>query len=152
MSPKFPQVLTGEDVGWVEYNDEADHVPAGAILSHYTDGRPNFIYHKNYVQCSDTKPKISAILVNHRYYRVIRPKRTKTSTAKSRDSGGDCNSREDNEILTCKVCFKNKVDTILIPCYHVILCSNCCERVSRANPKHCPVCRKEIRSHHNIFY
>lgn len=51
---------------------------------------------------------------------------------------------EDNtrlkEARQCKVCMDKTVDTVFLPCGHLITCNGCAERV-----KNCPMCRMLIR-------
>lgn len=50
---------------------------------------------------------------------------------------------EENETLrqttTCKICLDKPVDTVFLPCRHLICCEECADRV-----KQCPFCRTQI--------
>jgi 1-acyl-sn-glycerol-3-phosphate acyltransferase len=43
----------------------------------------------------------------------------------------------------CVVCLAAARDTVLVPCGHVVLCSDCCEDV-KAGSNECPMCRNSI--------
>ena len=51
---------------------------------------------------------------------------------------------EEEDACTCVVCFERDRDTMLEPCSHCVLCSQCCEEVMRKT-KQCPICRADIR-------
>lgn len=70
---------------------------------------------------------------------------TATTTRTIGDSPGT------KEVLTCKVCLQNRVEVILLPCYHSILCRSCC-KIIMARDKKCPYCRKLIISYPKVFY
>ncbi|KAF4519919.1 hypothetical protein B566_EDAN012561 [Ephemera danica] len=46
-------------------------------------------------------------------------------------------SREDERL--CRVCFENELNVVLLPCGHMVVCSNCAPRFSS-----CPVCRQRV--------
>ena len=46
----------------------------------------------------------------------------------------------------CAVCLHNKVDCVLVPCMHAILCQACASRISN-----CPTCRQTVDSKERIF-
>lgn len=51
---------------------------------------------------------------------------------------------EDNE---CVVCFENAIDTCLVPCGHIAVCSQCADRIVREQRNQpCPICRTSITS------
>ncbi len=50
------------------------------------------------------------------------------------------------ENILCKNCNKNNFDTVLKPCNHVCLCSECVEFIIK-----CPVCRIFIKYFDKIF-
>jgi hypothetical protein len=41
--------------------------------------------------------------------------------------------------IECVVCFEGSINTVLVPCGHVALCSGCAHRLSA-----CPICRSDI--------
>ena len=41
---------------------------------------------------------------------------------------------------TCRVCYENEINTVLLPCGHIALCAQCATRCSD-----CPICRTLIR-------
>ena len=43
---------------------------------------------------------------------------------------------------TCKICLDNKIDTVLSPCAHAVVCLGCRNQISI-----CPICRQWIQSH-----
>jgi len=53
---------------------------------------------------------------------------------------------------TCSVCLVEKVNRVLIPCGHIVLCGGCADTIIRDGPRRCPVCRAEIvETHHVVF-
>ncbi len=58
-----------------------------------------------------------------------------------------------NSRLTCPVCMTNKVNTVLMPCGHLI-CSTCAPRLTTENGgnNRCPRCNLGFRTMHNIYY
>ena len=44
------------------------------------------------------------------------------------------------EAKTCKVCMENDVDTVFLPCGHLVSCNQCSPKLRK-----CPVCRTYIR-------
>jgi hypothetical protein len=44
---------------------------------------------------------------------------------------------------TCKICFENAINSVLIPCGHLALCYSCAISV-RNTSSSCPICRKQI--------
>ena len=72
--------------------------------------------------------------------KLMKRRREATSqTSSSRDS------------LLCVVCQENTVDTMVIPCNHLSLCSKDAERIQQMDPKRCPVCRADITSFSKVF-
>lgn len=64
----------------------------------------------------------------------------------------------DEELMTplgCSICHEHKIDTVILPCGHAIMCKWCAELhvpgqknggyVTRGCDAHCPVCRKQIK-------
>ena len=47
--------------------------------------------------------------------------------------------RADEE--TCKICFQEEVNTVLVPCGHIVACSKCAERLQE---KPCPICKSGV--------
>ncbi len=48
----------------------------------------------------------------------------------------------------CVVCMENEIDTKLLPCGHVAMCSACVCRLP--TPKRCPLCRADVTSNRNV--
>ena len=52
----------------------------------------------------------------------------------------------DNESEACKICFTNKIQTINLPCGHLVFCFACCNHFIANNYIHnCPICRQLIK-------
>ena len=51
----------------------------------------------------------------------------------------------------CVICQNNSVDTMIIPCNHLCLCSKDALEVRRMNFKKCPLCQGEIQSMAKVF-
>ena len=49
----------------------------------------------------------------------------------------------------CCVCAALEVDTVLMPCRHAVLCSDCADHASMVR---CPVCRDDIASKMQVYY
>ena len=41
----------------------------------------------------------------------------------------------------CTICFTNKVDTVVLPCKHMCLCSDCAKDLRDRESQKCPMCR-----------
>ena len=53
---------------------------------------------------------------------------------------------------TCSVCLVEKVNRVLIPCGHIVLCGGCADTIIAVAPRPCPICREEIVwSHYVVF-
>jgi len=52
-----------------------------------------------------------------------------------------------NKKYLCSICFKNKKNIILNPCFHFNLCEECLKKIDK-----CPICRKEIECYHIVFH
>ena len=61
------------------------------------------------------------------------PQRRQLPQAKS-------NSGDTSSLGTCRVCYDNLINTMLLPCGHVALCAQCAMRCNN-----CPICRSTIR-------
>ena len=52
----------------------------------------------------------------------------------------------DIESEACKVCLTNKIQTINLPCGHLVFCFSCCNNFIATNYVHdCPICRQRIK-------
>uniref|UniRef100_A0A2A4J173 RING-type domain-containing protein n=1 Tax=Heliothis virescens TaxID=7102 RepID=A0A2A4J173_HELVI len=60
---------------------------------------------------------------------------------RSRSSSGGC-----AEALACRVCMDAPIDSLFLPCRHVVCCGTCAPRCNR-----CPLCRAEIEKLMHIF-
>ena len=56
---------------------------------------------------------------------------------------------DENNDNACKVCFSNKINTVLIPCFHAAVCSSCANRLRET--RKCPICRNRINTPRRIF-
>lgn len=45
------------------------------------------------------------------------------------------------EDKTCKVCMDKKINTVMVPCGHQVLCENC----SKVINKQCPICNQPVQ-------
>ena len=52
---------------------------------------------------------------------------------------------------TCSICLQDNVDSYFNPCGHTA-CSTCCKKNSDYNDNNCPLCRKDIRSVHKLYF
>ena len=72
------------------------------------------------------------------------PERTKSPTGPSDAAISALN------MMTCKICKENKVQRLIVPCGHLVLCSDCLTKVM-ATKKQCPFCRKEVKDHFGVI-
>lgn len=49
-------------------------------------------------------------------------------------------NRRLHEAKSCKVCMDSDVNTVFLPCGHLVSCDRCAPKL-----RHCPVCRIYIR-------
>ncbi|XP_050296540.1 E3 ubiquitin-protein ligase MYLIP [Anthonomus grandis grandis] len=50
------------------------------------------------------------------------------------------------EAMTCKICMDNRLDSVFMPCAHVVACSECASKIDR-----CPLCRSEITQAQKLY-
>ncbi|CAH2097972.1 unnamed protein product [Euphydryas editha] len=55
-------------------------------------------------------------------------------------------SHSGGDVFACRVCMDAPIDTLFLPCRHVVCCSDCAPRCER-----CPLCRGEIEKLMHIF-
>ena len=53
--------------------------------------------------------------------------------------------------LLCVICQDDSVDTMILPCNHLCLCSKDAEELQQMNFKNCPLCQGEIQSMIKVF-
>ena len=53
------------------------------------------------------------------------------------------------QVVLCKVCLSRKVELILFPCRHAVICESCFDKLDL--PKQCPVCRTYVFMHTNFI-
>ena len=53
--------------------------------------------------------------------------------------------------LLCVICQDDSVDTMIIPCNHLCLCSKGADTLRQMNTKKCPLCQGEIKSMIKVF-
>jgi hypothetical protein len=53
---------------------------------------------------------------------------------------------------TCSVCLGEKVNRVLIPCGHIVLCGGCADTIIAVAPRRCPICREEIVWSHQVVF
>lgn len=56
--------------------------------------------------------------------------------------------RNIQEIILCKICFKNNSSIVLNPCNHMSTCSTCIRQITN---KKCPICRAPFRTYNNVY-
>jgi len=59
----------------------------------------------------------------------------------------DLSEKTDVEGKECTICFTNKVDTVVLPCKHMCLCSDCAKDLRDRESQKCPMCRTTIESY-----
>ena len=60
-------------------------------------------------------------------------------------------NRRESKSFLCVICRENTVDTMVIPCNHLSLCSEDAFRLQGMNTKKCPLCQEEIQSFMKVF-
>jgi len=63
------------------------------------------------------------------------------------NSGLNADAKQEND---CPICLTNKIDTIVLPCKHMCLCSDCAKDLSDRNNSKCPMCRTTIENYLNL--
>ncbi len=48
--------------------------------------------------------------------------------------------------MECIICCDRTIDTALYPCWHIILCGECADKVRK-----CPQCRRKIKFRQKVF-
>ena len=58
-----------------------------------------------------------------------------------------------NNMFKCKICFGNIIDIIVMPCYHIYICSECIDQIieNTDGAVNCPVCNERIIEYKNIY-
>ena len=56
--------------------------------------------------------------------------------------------KNDIKPFICMICMTNTIDVILKPCYHICMCNECINKLSK---KMCPCCNMEIKKVKNIY-
>ncbi|CAG2104519.1 unnamed protein product [Medioppia subpectinata] len=56
-------------------------------------------------------------------------------------------SDETNNLMLCKICFENNLNTVLFPCCHQISCQYCAKEL-----KTCPMCRYPVQTFLKTFF
>ena len=51
----------------------------------------------------------------------------------------------------CVICQENPVDTLILPCNHLSLCSEDASRLQEMGTKNCPLCNRQIKSTRKVF-
>merc|ERR1711964_715561 len=59
------------------------------------------------------------------------------------DAGDDDDDDSDDGDGVCVVCIDNPKDTVVLPCRHMCMCSECAQAVRNQRGK-CPMCRTDI--------
>jgi hypothetical protein len=54
----------------------------------------------------------------------------------------------DKQDISCKICFENEINTIILDCKHSCICSKC----AKLDLKKCPICRKKITKGISDFF
>ena len=49
--------------------------------------------------------------------------------------------RVDEATNTCKICYQSEINTVFVPCGHIVACSECAERLQE---KPCPICKYDV--------
>ena len=84
---------------------------------------------------SKTNPvELQAIL------RFVKIKNVNGSTASSSSSS-----------FLCIICQEKPVDTLIVPCNHLSLCSEDAETLQKMDTKKCPLCKRQIKSMTKVF-
>lgn len=69
---------------------------------------------------------------------TLEEKKKKLADDKDKDKSKD-ESKTEIEDNDCKICFEKRIDIVLTPCGHVVVCDGCSKDL-----KNCPVCRNNV--------
>ncbi|XP_063833566.1 E3 ubiquitin-protein ligase MYLIP [Ostrinia nubilalis] len=74
------------------------------------------------------------------------PRARRRPDARDESKESRSRSRSGGDALACRVCMDNAMDTLFLPCRHVVCCQECAPRCER-----CPLCRCEIEKLMHIY-
>lgn len=75
-------------------------------------------------------------------------KKVKTSESPTTsDSKSVSSSASSSNTTSCKICFDSTIDTILIPCMHIVVCNKCASKVNK-----CPACNTDIIKADRVYF
>jgi len=61
--------------------------------------------------------------------------------------GAEAKQRDD----LCLCCSSNTVNTVLLPCKHLLTCESCFRKMARQGQLNCPMCRREVVDHMVVY-
>ncbi len=76
---------------------------------------------------------------------ALEDKKKKVDAEKANENSKDEVKTEDSD-NNCKICFELRIDVVLIPCGHVVVCESCSKSLDK-----CPVCRKGVNGVVKMF-
>lgn len=75
-----------------------------------------------------------------------RNEETQTSQTLIEDQEAKKSRRDAIELIRCKVCLSRRVDKVIMPCGHFVMCGECLTKVFQTT-KRCPMCKTVIKDH-----
>jgi len=69
------------------------------------------------------------------------------NTVPTRNSHSQEAEDDDDNIEQCKICFKNKIHEVFLPCAHVVSCTSCASKLNK-----CPICSQTINLSIFIYF
>lgn len=54
-----------------------------------------------------------------------------------------------DNILTCKICMEARINSVILPCGHVVACESCLKQLPS---RECPICREKITETKTLFW
>jgi hypothetical protein len=73
------------------------------------------------------------------------PLRARTVGNGQRFNPRHCEPAKEGE-SACAVCMHNRVDALLVPCNHVVVCQDCAQHLNQ-----CPYCREPVSTRERVF-
>ena len=91
--------------------------------------------------CFVDQPEVKSKISPAEQYAILRSvKNRNLSTASS-----------SSNLFLCIVCQEKPVDTLILPCNHLSLCSEDASKLQKMDTKNCPLCKRKIKSMTKVF-
>jgi hypothetical protein len=144
------EVLDAHIAELTNYNDELSN-----INEELTDQLAGLFDERDFIQRSlnmsrnDIKLKLDAAIKFRTQRDAAREERDEYREEIKKGVSDATNIANDGD-NKCVACITNISDTVLTPCYHMVLCGECVLAMMTVDPR-CPICRTHIGSHHRVY-